>query len=136
MADVAGERIGQLANCANEAELAEIAGPGRLALGQDFDELASMVAKGSLTGFLYDLPNAKDALTRHPLGDRLRVRPLQRDERYPLTTGRFPNHLVFRAQAYNLCAGADLALDALKTSGEVRQINARYGFGRELEVIV
>lgn len=128
-------RVGQLAGCANEAELASIVGPERLVLLRDFDELAAMVAERTLTGFFYDFPNAREALAHHPLGAALRLRALERDERYPLTTGRFPNYLMFRAETFNLRAAADLALDALKTHGVLREIGARYGFDRELDVI-
>jgi polar amino acid transport system substrate-binding protein len=110
----------------NNGELVAFLGDEQVLLRPTLGEVIADLVEGRSDVAIYDLPNIKLALARHPAGSRFRVDSLRFDPDYPLTTGRFPNHFVFRRSAVHLCAAADLALDLLRASGELEAIYAKH----------
>jgi ABC-type amino acid transport substrate-binding protein len=126
------ERVGTIAAGWNLPELEGTDGWANVIFYNSLDEIVAGVITERIDVGVYDLPNVKVALANRSAQGEYCLRPFNFDAEHPLTTGRFPIHFLFRREAIHLRAAADLALDLLKTSGELLHICQRYGFGDEL----
>jgi ABC-type amino acid transport substrate-binding protein len=116
------------AGCFNNDELLGLLGARALILRARPGEIVADLCEGRVEVAVYDYPVLEQLLAAHAEGAGFSLRQFRFDERYPQTTGRFPCHFVFRGHAINLQIAADLAIDALKQSGELAALYARYGF--------
>jgi ABC-type amino acid transport substrate-binding protein len=128
LANIRDDVVATIAGGWNAAELERAWDPAKLLLYDDMEGIIQAVVAGQAALGIYDLPNLTLALAKKGLDGEFFVRQLEFDPAYPLTTGHFPVHLVFRRDAVQLRAAADLALDLLKTSGEIARICRRAGF--------
>ena len=131
LASLNGRKVAAEDKSFNNQELAAFLGEANLTLRATLDEIMHDLFEGRIDVAVYDFPVIKDALARRPEGSRFTMGHFRFGPKYPLTTGRFPCYVVFRSDAINLQAAAELALDALKISGELEAIYARYGFAEE-----
>jgi len=129
--ELIGHRITAIDGSFNNDELGKCVGLSNVKFHATLDQVVADLIHGVSEAAVYDHPNIKLALARHELGGRFRVSTFRFDARYPLTTGRFPNHLLFHGDAVRLHAAACLAVDLLKTSGELSEIYRRYTFADE-----
>jgi ABC-type amino acid transport substrate-binding protein len=117
------------AGCFNNDELLGLLGASALTLRATPGEIVADLCEGRAEVAVYDYPVLARLLAAQAEGGRFCLRQFRFDERYPQTTERFACHFVFRADAVNLQMAADLAIDALKQSGELAALYERYGFG-------
>jgi ABC-type amino acid transport substrate-binding protein len=130
-------KVSAEAGCFNNDELLGLLGARGLILRETPAEIVADLCEGRAEVAVYDYPVLERLLDEQAGGERFSLGQFRFDERYPQTTGRFPCHLVFRGDAVNLQTAADLAIDALKQSGELAALYARYGFaGDDLLSIV
>lgn len=115
----------------NNPEVADCLGPENVRLYPTLNEIVDQLSLDELDAAIYDFPNIVFELKRRGLDDKFRVRRIAFDRDYPLTTGRWANYFVFRGDAVRLQCAADLAIDFMKTSGELEDIYRSYGFEDE-----
>jgi ABC-type amino acid transport substrate-binding protein len=131
---VASQHITTLTGSFNNDEVAGAVAEngGSLVLRDDIAGVIDDLQSGAAEVAIYDHPNIAIAVAEADGLPDFRVQRLSFDRRYPLTTGRVPCHLVMRGSAHRLSAGAMLAIDFLRATGELSAIYGSYAMPDEL----
>lgn len=124
-----GKRVAAIDASANNPELLHCFGSDSVRFFSTLTEVVDDLVNGHSDVAIYDLPNIDIALKARGGEQEFSTSPLMFEAKYPLTTGRSPNYLVFRGDAHRLQAATDLVLDALKSTGTLERVFAKYGFG-------
>jgi ABC-type amino acid transport substrate-binding protein len=129
--DLRDHKVGVIAGCWNNPELEAFLGSQLVVSYKELPPLVEDVISGRIEFGIYDLPNIRWMLNSLGDGSSFHVLPFHFSQRFPRTTSRAPVYLVFDKEAVNLRTASDLALDFLKTSGELQHMYAEYGFGAD-----
>jgi L-cystine transport system substrate-binding protein len=131
---VAGRRISTLTGSFNNDEVAAAVAEhgGSVTLHDELGGVLSDLESGAGEVAIYDHPNIAMAIAERETLSGFTVKRLTFDRRYPLTTGRVACRLVMRGEARRLAEGARLAIDLLRSTGELVRIYERHGAGEEL----